>query len=203
VGFALGERVGPLILAWGPNLSGMSDRFVVVGAVLFLLVSCTPEPSGQSAPAPNLLSPAPEPKPALALNGECFVGIIRADRIRGPELLDLLGSHSPSWLPAGFGLFTAWRVEGGAVGEISNGGIWTDEGCRQVRLDVYPGGASQESPRPDGQWVLISDGECIMGNLRDVPCFSYHAQANGDALNLDFIGLSQEDARHVVAGVAV
>lgn len=111
------------------------------------------------------------------------MGIIRADHVAGTDLVELLGSHVPTWMPAGFGLMLGWKVEGRAVGGRSNGGIWTDERCRQVRLEVYPNTAGAESPRPDGRWVLVEDPyECAFGSLRHALCRQYHAQSEGDAL---------------------
>ena len=78
------------------------------------------------------VSPAPGPLPRFGMNGECVVGLIRADHIAGRDLLDLLGAYAPTWLPQGFGLLIGCRVEGGAVGEASNGGVWTDKQCRQL-----------------------------------------------------------------------
>jgi hypothetical protein len=129
--------------------------------------------------------------------------MIRADHVEGRELLNLVGSHVPTWLPEDFGLFIAWKIEGGSLGEASNGGIWTDETCRQIRLDVYPGAASAESPMPDDEWVLTDRGECSHGSLRHVSCLTYHAQTDGDSLSLTAVGLSDEDTTRVVRGVGV
>lgn len=178
-------------------------RFSVSVAMVLLLAACTSDEPTSVIPAPNVVSPAPSPLPRFGMNGECVVGLIRADHVAGRDLLDLLDSHVPTWLPEGFGLFIGWKVEGGAVGEASNGGIWTDEQCRQVRLDVFPGAAGDESPRLDGAWVLTDRGECTFGPVRHVSCLTYHAQANGDALSLTAVGLSDGDTARVVGGVSV
>ena len=191
--------------------------FALVLAALFL-GSCTqggerdtttPSPTppdisigAQLPPAANVVSPAPDPIASDAINGECLIGPIRADHVEGPELLDLLGSHVPTWLPQGFGLFAGWKDgEGGSVGEGGNGGIWTDAQCRLVRLDVFPGAAGNESPRPDGEWVLTDHSRCSVGSVRDAPCSMYHAQADGEAFSLATVGLSDEVAARVVDGI--
>jgi hypothetical protein len=90
------------------------------------------------------------------------------------------------------------------VGERSDGGIWTDELCRQVRLDVFPGAAGEESPRPDGRWVLEEGPyECSFGSLRHALCRLYHAQSDGDALSLQTVGLSDRESARVVDGIGV
>ena len=196
------ETDAPLGLLFPPGHDHrVMRRFWVGVGVVIVLGACTSAGSTSVTPAPNVVSPAPIPLAHSSMNGECVVGFIRADHIAGRDLLDLLGSHVPTWLPQGFGLFIGWKVEGGAVGERSNGGIWTDEQCRQVRLDVFPGAASHELPRPDGQWVLTDRGVCTFGPLRHVSCSTYHAQANGDALSLTTVGLSERDAARVVGGV--
>jgi hypothetical protein len=182
---------------------GRVERSITGLAVLLFLASCTSDEPISVIPAPNVVSPAPDPLPGFGMNGECVVGIIRADHVAGRELLDLLGAHVPTWLPEGFGLFIGWKVEGGFVSESSNGGIWTDEHCRQVRLDLLPGAAIDESPRPDGKWVLVDRGKCTFGPVRNVSCVTYHAQANGDALTLMAVGLSDRDTTRVVSGVGV
>lgn len=153
-------------------------------------------------PSPNVVSPAPDPLVRSAVHGECLVGIIRADRVTGPELLDLLGPHVPRWLPDGFGLFKGWKVEWGVLGERSDGGIWTDKRCRQVQLEVFPGDASDGSPIPGGEWVLSGRGECQAGSARHVSCSTYHAQSGGDTILLTMVGLSNRDTARVVGGVS-
>jgi hypothetical protein len=78
-----------------------------------------------------------------------------------------------------------------------------DRRCRQVRLEVYPGAAGEESPQPDGEWLLTGREECTFDQLRDVPCLTYHAQANADALSLMTVGLSEPDTARVVSGISV
>jgi hypothetical protein len=161
----------------GPSAGCSMDRmrhwsrgvvYVGLGIALSALASCTTGGSERQSPAPNVMSPAPESN----VSGGCSRFIIRADSINALELIELLGSHVPTWLPDGFGLRTAWRV---GEGEGSHGGIWTDEGCRTVRFDLYPGGAAEESPRPDGRWVETDRYRCSGGGLRNVRCISYHA----------------------------
>ena len=159
---------------------------------------------GTNAPAaaPNLLSPAPEPLDRYAVNGECFVGLIRADHVTSDDLLMVLGPYVPSWLPPTFGLF--FGFDGSATDlENGRGAIWTDERCRQVRLEFLPGVASEESPRPAGQWERTDSASCTYSPLENVPCFVYHAQDNGGILNLYTVGLSREEAARVAAGIAL
>lgn len=85
--------------------------------------------------------------------------------------------------------------------EDGNGAIWTDAGCRQVHLEFLPHVAHEESPRPPGEWALISDNNCTFSPLVDVPCFAYHPQDNGGVLNLLTVGLGQRDAARIVAGI--
>jgi hypothetical protein len=96
-----------------------------------------------------------------------------------------------------------WKVEGDAVGERSNGGIWTDEQCRQVRLEVFPGAGGEESPRPDGQWVRELPYQCGFGSLRHVICRLYHAQSKGDAISVTTVGLSDRETAKLVNGIGV
>ena len=168
-----------------------------------VLSACTASSPLPATPAPNVVSPAPDPVVTYAFNGECVVGTIRADRVTGPNLVDLLGAHVPTWLPTGFGLMIGWTVEGGAVGERSDGGIWTDERCRQVRLEVFPGAAGEESPRPDGRWVLEEAPYNCVFHSRHLICRLYHAQSDGDALSLQTVGLSQHESARVVDGIGV
>jgi hypothetical protein len=89
-------------------------------------------------------------------------------------------------------------------GENSDGGIWTDELCRQVRLEVFPGAAGEESPRPDGRWVLDDEPyDCAFGSLRHALCRQYYAQSDGDALSLLTVGLSERETARLVNGIAV
>ena len=172
--------------------------------MVLLLSACTHEESSSPTPAPNLLSPAPRPTVKTLTERECFVGIIRADRATAGELLDLLGPYAPTWLPDGFGLLIGWKAQAQDGFEGSDAGaIWTDQQCRQVRLEIFPNGAHEESPRPDGRWVLLDRGTCTVGFVRDAPCLTYHAQANGDAVTVQTVGLSDGDAGRVVAGISV
>ena len=182
------------------NPSRFMRRRVAAVLILLLLPACTHEDSSLPTPAPNLLSPAPRPTVKSPL-GECVVGMIRADRAKDGELLDLLGPYVPTWLPDGFGLFIGWKPEGRF--EPSAGVIWTDELCRQIRLDILPNGAHEESPQPDGRWVLLDRGTCTLGFVRNAPCLTYHAQVNGDAVTLRTVGLSDGEAGRGVAGIDV
>lgn len=167
-------------------------------------VGCTSQPSGPiPSPAPNLLSPAPEPVAEAALyTGECNVGIIRANHVRPGELPDVLGSYAPSWLPDGFGLLIGFRGSGHGM-ENGMGAIWTDSTCRQIRLEFTPDAASLESPRPAGRWASNGEGMCFVAPLGDVRCLNYHAQDDGGVLNLTTSGLDRSDAMRVVAGITL
>ena len=165
---------------------------------LAILMACT----GDSAltVAPNLLSPAPAP----SSGAECVFGMIRADIVRGRDALEAMGPYAPTWLPPGFGLAVAWRPpDDPDVMGSEAGAIWTDEACRQVRFEIFLGAADEESPRPDREWRLSEPGECTFGDLRDVPCVSYHAQANGDVVNLMTADLPEEITRRIVDGIDV
>lgn len=182
----------------------MKRLLAVVLVLGTLALSCTGRPpvspSSRSATAEaNLLSPAPRPA-AHTLAGECNVGIIRASHVDPAELLDVLRPYLPTWLPNGFGLLFGFRGSGLGI-EDGNGAIWTDAGCRQVHLEFLPHVAHEESPRPPGQWALISDNNCTFSPLVDVPCFAYHAQDNGGVLNLLTVGLGQRGAARIVAGI--
>jgi hypothetical protein len=174
-------------------------RRVAAALMVLLLFGCTREESSPT-PAPNVLSPAPRPTVKTLPEHECFVGTIAADRATGEELLDVLDPYVPTWLPDGFGLHIGWKPPG--FGD-SAGAIWTDQQCRQVRLEIFPNGAHKESPQPDGRWVLLDRETCKFPLIGDVPCLTYHAQANGDAVSLLTVGLSDSDAGRVVAGISV
>ena len=121
----------------------------------------------------------------------------------------MVGTRSRPWVrtrrrgfPPGFGLAVAWRPpDDPDVMGSEAGAIWTDEACRQVRLEILLGAANEESPRPDREWRLGERGECTFGNLRDVPCLWYHAQADGDAVNLMTADLPEGVARQIVDGI--
>jgi hypothetical protein len=134
------------------------------------------------------------------MNGECFIGVNRAPRVEPADVADLLGSSVPTWLPGGFGLLAAWNVEGDGG---SHGAVWTDQTCREVMLEIWPNGASNESPMPDGRWLLTDEGTCTEGFVRNVRCLSYHAQAGGAALSLQLIDLTHQEASRVVASIHV
>ncbi len=168
-------------------------------AALVILSACA---GAESRPpvAPNLLSPAP----AAASGDECVVGMIRGDIVRGQDLLEALAPYTPRWLPPGFGLLVGWQPpDDDVIGGPSAGAIWTDRECRQIQVEIFPGAAAEESPRPDGEWRLIDRGECTFGDLRNVLCVSYHAQANGDAINLMTADLPDEVTRRIVEGIDV
>ena len=169
-----------------------------------LVVGCTTEQPSDSlrSPAVNLLSPAPTPVVGVLAAGECNVGMIRADHVGPGELLDVLGSYTPDWLPDGFGLLTGFHGSGQGM-ENGSGAIWTDASCRQVQLEFIRDAAHLESPQPAGKWVLIGKGTCTFAPLMDVRCFSYHAQDNGAVLHLRIVGLGRADAERIVAGVSL
>lgn len=175
-------------------------------AVMLLLgpyaAGCTSEqPSAYPrSPAENLLSPAPTPTLETALNNECNIGMVRADRVGRGRLLDALGGYAPDWLPDGFGLLIGFQGSGRGM-ENGSGAIWTDATCRQVHLEFLPDAANLESPRPGEQWELIGEGTCTFAPLLDVRCFSYHAQDNGGVLNLMTVGLGRSEAARIVAGI--
>ncbi len=153
-------------------------------------------------PAPEVTSPAPRPV-ENGVHGECFVGMLRADRADPGEVVRLLGSHVPTWLPQGFGFFIGWKASDDQLGGPSAGAIWTDDTCRQVRLELIPGAAGEESPMPDGRWILTSIGTCTIGlHMRGAPCAVYHAQANGDAISLQLVDLNRREVGRIVAGIA-
>jgi hypothetical protein len=176
-------------------------RRCVIGLLVAVLVAgCTSDDTRPPTLPPGVTSPAPKPV-KNGLQSECIVGMIRADRANPAEVIYLLGSHVPTWLPKGFGFFIGWR---GTKHDLtpSTGAIWTDDTCRQVRLEVFPGAASEESPMPDGRWIRTSNGTCTLGMQRGAPCPTYHAQANGDAISLQLIGLNQQEIGRIVAGIA-
>lgn len=152
------------------------------------------------APAASLLSPAPKPLDEYTLLGDCNVGIIRASHVGPDGLLTTLGPYAPTWLPSGFGLLFGFDGSGNGI-ENGRGAIWTDDHCRQVRLEFVPGAAGDESPRPAGQWQLLDGSSCTFSPLRDVHCLTYHAQDSGGVLNLTTVGLSDQDAERIVAGI--
>lgn len=163
---------------------------------LVLATACTGNPAPRLAP--NLLSPAP----ATASGAECVFGMIRADIVRGRDAREALGPYAPRWLPPEFGLAVAWRPpEGSGVTDSDAGAIWTDEDCRQIQLEIFRGAADDESPRPGREWRLEGRGECTFGDLRDVPCVWYHAQANGDAISLLAADLPEDVVARVVDGI--
>jgi hypothetical protein len=132
------------------------------------------------------------------------VGLIRADRVEGSRLSDLLGSHRPTWLPGGFGLLIGWQGSNSPGGgfDASIGGIWTDRACRQIRLEIFVGAEAEERPMRDGEWAVIGRGRCTSGGLRNAPCVDYHAQADGDAISLSLTGLSGSEVAHVLSGLS-
>lgn len=134
------------------------------------------------------------------MNGECFVGILRASRVKPAEVAELLGPRVPTWLPvaSGFSVPGTEQVRGG-----SYGAIWTDETCRQVMLEVWPDAAGAESPMPDGRWVLSSAATCTYAAVRNVRCLNYHAQVGGDAISLQLVDLTQQEAIRVVTGIRI
>lgn len=69
---------------------------------------CTSDDTRPPTPPPEVTSPAPKPV-ENGLHSECFVGMIRADRANPAEVIGLLGSHVPTWLPKGFGFFIGWK----------------------------------------------------------------------------------------------
>jgi hypothetical protein len=152
--------------------------------------------------ASNALSPAPEPLDRWAYNGSCNVGLIRASRVEPDDLSRVLGPYMPQWLPPGFGLMMGYDGPG-PQGGIANGpgAIWTDDHCRHVQLEFLPGVAKDESPRPAGQWELLGTENCTFAPLRDVHCVIYHAQDNEGVLNLTTVGISDEDAARIAAGI--
>jgi hypothetical protein len=174
-------------------------ELLLLGLLAVGCISAPPSASRQSSAA-NILSPAPSPTVQTFTDGECLVGIIRADHVGPGELLDVLGPYEPAWLPDSFGLFTGFQGSGRGR-ENGAGAVWTDAACRQIHLEVIPGGSDEESPRPAGEWVLISEGTCTYAPLFDVPCFSYHAQDNGRVLNLTTVGLRRGDAARIVTGI--
>jgi Tol biopolymer transport system component len=221
------KQVGPLDPAWSPDGTSIIYTTTVDGSnqLGFFVVDvearsrqalpgvlgdvCCPSwqpaldlpvDTSASEVAANLLSPAPEPAEGYAANGVCNVGPIRADHVGANNLLRVLEPYVPTWLPPRFGLFFGFDGDGTGL-ENGRGAIWTDEHCRQVRLEFLPHSASSESPRPPGEWELIDNSRCTFSPLVDVPCFVYHAQDNGGVLNLYIVGLSGEDAARVAAGV--
>jgi len=73
---------------------------------------------------------------------------IRAQHVRPSELVGVLGAQVPTWLPEDFGLQVGWRSGDDVLDGGSRGAIWSDERCRLVMLEVFPGAADEESPRP-------------------------------------------------------
>jgi hypothetical protein len=147
----------------------------------------------------DLLSPAPRPS-IPGVGEECFVGLVRANAVKGDGVLRVLGPYAPTWLPDGFGLLEGYDGTGINMG-YGLGAFWTDAACHQVHLDILPDMAAEESPRLPGVWTLISDADCTYAPLFDVHCLGYHAQANGAVLNLTTVGLGDEDASRVVSGI--
>jgi hypothetical protein len=175
---------------------------LTLALVLALPFACTAEGRSGSGQDAAILSPAPAPHEDVGLNGECVVGLIRADRVDESKLLDLLGPHRPTLLPEGFGLLIGWQGANSPGGlHTSIGGIWTDQACRQIRLEVFVGAEADEAPMPDGEWTVIGRGTCTFGGLRNAPCVDYHAQADGDAISLSLTGLSQNEVAHVLSGL--
>jgi hypothetical protein len=175
------------------------SNMVILSLLLVASAACTGQEAPPPVPAPNLISPATVPV-ARGMNGECFVGILRAPRVKPAEVTELLGPRAPTWLPGGFGLFASWdgTGEGG-----SYGAVWTDETCRQVTLEVWPNAAGAESPMPDGRWVLSSAATCTYAAVRNVRCLNYDAQVGGDALSLQLVDLTQQEAIRVVTGIHI
>jgi hypothetical protein len=122
---------------------------------------------------------------------------IRAQGVRPSELIAVLGDQVPTRLPGGFGLLAGWTSSGAEGG--SNGAIWMDARCRKVTLEIWPDGASRESPMPEGRWFLVEHDRCAGARL----CLDYHAQSDGAAVDLSFLGLPQREAALVVAGVHI
>lgn len=172
--------------------------------VLLLLVAaaCT-APSEE--PLPEVLSPAPTPTIRAMSGGECVVGIIRADRISAARVPEVLGGHVPRYVPRGFGLFIAWATEeDGVLAEPGSGAIWTDAGCRQIRLELYPAElAAQASPLP-AEWTLVGRGRCTYGSLRDAPCLTYQRRLpNGATLSLHTAGLRGREVGSIAGSIPV
>ena len=171
--------------------------------VLVGVTACTEgQPSTGPSPATNLLSPAPVPAPPIDApgDGQCFPGIIRADSVAPQDLAEVLGPYVPRWLPDGFGLLHGYQGDGSGM-QNGIGAVWSDATCRQIQLEILPGAADREAPRLNGEWALIGDGTCTIAPLFDVRCFDYHAQDDGEVLNLMTVGVSERDAARVVAGV--
>jgi hypothetical protein len=161
------------------------------------LVACT----GRKEPSPEhtdqVLSPAPVPSAKLAGGGgECVTLGARGNLVAGSTLVGALSSHTPTRLPEGFGLPVGWS------GEESVGGVWTDEECGQIHLQIFLGAAAEEADRPDGQWAFLGRGRCFFAGPGYEPCVDYHAQSDGDAISLSLFGLSEEEVEQVLAAIS-
>jgi hypothetical protein len=169
--------------------SGVLLSIVVLGA-------CTR--TAYPTPAPNLTSPAPPATVGFphAINNQCPLMFLRAERLRPSELVDVLGQQVPTRLPAGFGLLAGWTTNG--AGD-SNGAIWVDARCRQMTLEIWPDAAVRDSPMPNGRWLLLEHGTCKAGMV----CLDYRAHSDGAVVDLSFVGVSKRDASRVLSGVQV
>ncbi len=110
-----------------------------------LLAACTH--AAPPTPASNVTSPAPVAVERDS-RGQCLMFPIRAQHVRPSELVGVLGAQVPTWLPEDFGLQVGWRSGDDVLDGGSRGAIWSDERCRLVMLEVFPGAADEESPRP-------------------------------------------------------
>jgi hypothetical protein len=87
---------------------GMFRRCVIGLLVAVLVAGCTSDDTRPPTLPPGVISPAPKPV-KNGVRSECFVGMIRADRGIPAEVIAVIGSHVPTWLPKGFGFFIGWR----------------------------------------------------------------------------------------------
>jgi hypothetical protein len=159
--------------------------------------------------APNLLVPAPRECPDVPQDvGDRFDSFGQGTGHAQPVWLE---GHVPRWLPEGFGLLAWYRRSGGT------GGVWVDEGCRQVRLVLFEGKPEalrwSRFPVVDrvGDWT-VSSGSCPGVQVAKSPCLEYVAwspeepgESEGEVLGLvlQTLGIDRDVSDRIALGISV